>query len=76
MENSNTFNTEYFMREFISVVKNTFKNRVVFVNVHLFLQKINFSLQKNNCIIYINTECQLSHSVFILTKINFRGKSF
>lgn len=33
MENSNTFNTEYFMREFISVVKNTFKNRVVFIGL-------------------------------------------
>ena len=33
MENSNTFNTEYFMSEFISVVKNTFKNRVVFIGL-------------------------------------------
>ncbi len=33
MENNNTFNTENFMTEFISAVKNTFKNRIVFIGL-------------------------------------------
>ena len=33
MEQSIIFNTEIFMSEFISAVKNTFKNRIVFIGL-------------------------------------------
>ena len=33
MENNNIFNTENFMTEFIFAVKNTFKNRIVFIGL-------------------------------------------